>query len=170
MCPADAPRGWALQLIPGSDDDPAEMMEQLAGAGLDRIAQWLSGQGRAAAVSDIVLLPAEVMRFAEAVRRNPQDIDAAVARSEPQRVVSLFQSVGVAGLECFRPDLSLMEVELRCDLARLSGMAHTGGSAGHVDPGRFSISRRRGAELLGHAPPGLSASLCPPSTKLTSKL
>lgn len=157
--PADAPRGWALQMIPGSDDDPVEMLEHLVGAGLDGIAQWLSGKGRAAAASDVALLPAEVRRFAATVRRNPQDIDAAVARSNPQRIVSLLQSVGVTGLECFRPDLSLMEVELRCDLARLAGMAQTGGSAGQVDPGRFSISRRRGAELLGHTPAELHTSL-----------
>lgn len=146
---ADQP-GTSFQIHPPADAGPSVLATARRWTVADLLS--LASDGHGITLADLPVPAGAVARYAADLRAGARDIDEAVADYPLFATVADHRRAGVGSFTAYRPGLSLMEVELRCDLARVAGLAATGGSAGRSEPGRFSVSAHCAAALAATMP------------------
>ncbi|MGW8142328.1 hypothetical protein [Sphingomonas zeae] len=134
-------RGTAVQVHQRRDEDLVALLERVGGSPPPEL-ERLAAEGHQLTLAELVLPAPEVAEYAHALRAHGPDIDHIVSTLPSLRVVEGLARRGINGLHAFHPDTPLMEAELRSDLARLAGLQITGGSAGRVPGGAFSLTAR----------------------------
>lgn len=107
----------------------------------------LVASGHEVTLADLPISGSEIDRYAADLRAGTRPIDDALTEYPLLDVLQRYRALGVGSFAAYRPRLDLMTVEFRCDLARMAGMAVTGGSAGLALSGRFSVSAHCAAML-----------------------
>jgi hypothetical protein len=146
VAPVDAPDGclFLAHALPG--EDPASLLAStMRRPSLAALAEG----GRAITLVDFPISDDALQAYAQALRTDGLEIDEFLSAHPLMGLVRDLRSRGVTRLNVYGPRMSLMETELRGDLARLAGMHPSGGSSGLAEPGTFSVSRHC---LAGLAP------------------
>lgn len=141
VAPADVPRASTFQIVLEPGEDAGRALDALAGANLRDISSWVAYGTRRCALIDIAVTIAEIEAFAALVREGHDAVEATIMTHPLMQLLKQVMPIGVTAFGCFQPNMPLMEVELRSDLARLAGLAAIGGSSGRTMPGCFSVSR-----------------------------
>jgi nucleoside diphosphate kinase len=97
--------------------------------------------GRPITLADFPITPQALARYEQDLRTPGIDIDAAVAGYPLMQSLMLLKERGVTRMNVYSPRMSLMETELRGDLARVLGLHSSGGSCGQAAAGSFSVSQ-----------------------------
>ncbi|OWQ86240.1 hypothetical protein CDN99_20610 [Roseateles aquatilis] len=131
----DGAHRFALLLHAHAGEDLAPLLAP--GAGDDA---GLTG-GRPVTLAELPMPADQLARYARDLRAPDVDIDRAVSAYPLMALVAAQRALGVDGLNVFAPAQRLLETELLADLGRVAGLRLSGGSAGRVPGGGFSVSR-----------------------------
>jgi hypothetical protein len=138
VAPADAPDGCRVLAHARPGEDPASLLAStMRRPSLAALAEG----GRAITLADFPIPADALQAYAQALRTDGLEIDAFLHGHPLMDLVRDLRARGVTRMNVYGPRMSLMETELRGDLARLAGMHPSGGSSGLAEPGTFSVSR-----------------------------
>lgn len=91
-------------------------------------------------VDNIPISQEELNNYRYIIRNQSETLDECMLRFNSYKIMKELIQEGVIGLICFRPDLTLLETELRMDICRLLNL-HIGGSSSNLkEQGHFSVS------------------------------
>lgn len=131
--------GWSFLAGAIPDEPVSALLAAAARASPADLARFAAA-GHPVTLAELPVSADDLARYAADLRAG-RDIDRAVAAYPLMRRVLELRDRGVTRMNVYRPGLSLMETELRGDLARLAGLRTSGGSAGRARPGTFSVSQ-----------------------------